>query len=185
MTNDRHGNGPGERVASARADANAAQRRLEQASRSRLQELMQLSPRARLAHINDVDLVATDRANLRRSVQAQLPIRRLSWRWRRSWLFRRSWLDGFSPATFATGIACAALLILFLAAGWGVTAAPYVLPKAKELRFRMPEGGLLWLTIPAGTKFGVQQRNNIPTERLWLHGRGYAWTQLYARSSWR
>lgn len=144
---------------------------------------MGLSPQARLAHINDIDLVAADRAILRRSVQAQLPIRRLRWRWRRSWLARRSWLDDLSQATFATGLACAALSILFVTAGWWTTATAYIHPETEEIRFRMPEDGLLWLPIPAGTKFGVQQRNGILTQRLWLHGRGYAWTQLYARSS--
>jgi hypothetical protein len=94
-------------------------------------------------------------------------------------------LDGPSLATFVTGIACAALSVLFVAAGWGVTATGYIHPETAEIRFKMPEGDLLWLTIPAGTRFGVQQRNGIPTQRLWLPGRGYAWTQLYARSSWR
>ncbi|RDJ20277.1 hypothetical protein DWF00_19960 [Bosea caraganae] len=146
---------------------------------------MRLSPQARLAHINDVDLVAADRATLRRSVQVQLPIRRLRWRWRRSWLARRSWLDDLSQATFATGIACAALSILFVTAGWQATATAYIHSETEEIPFRMPEGGLLRMKIPAGTKFGIKQRNGIATERLWIPGRGYAWTQLYARSYWR
>lgn len=146
---------------------------------------MRLSPQARLAHIADVDLVPADRAKLRRSVQAQLPVRRLRWWWRRSWLSRRSWLDRPSHEDFATGVACGALSILFMAAGWAGTATAHIHPVAAEIRFRTPEGGLLWLKIPAGTKFGVQQRNEIAAERLWLHGRGYAWTQLYARSNTR
>ncbi len=175
----RHANprGPRQLTASARADAAAADKLVEQASQARFAELMRLDPQARLAHITDVDLLTADRVKLRRSVQAQL---------RNSWLRWPKLLSAKSLAPLlgrpsATALACAGLCVALGTTGWLATAHAYINPVTQDMDFRPPEGGFLRRQIPAGTKFGIRQREGVIEARLWLHGRGYAKTQLVFR----
>ncbi|KPF67392.1 hypothetical protein IP69_13730 [Bosea sp. AAP35] len=174
--------GPAQRVARARADAKAADRRLELASRSRLKELMQLAPRERLAHINDVDLIPSDRTRLRRAVQAQLPLKRLRLPRKLSSLSLVSWLGRLDEATFVRGTALSVLFIAFGVAGWWTTATAHILRESEEINFVMPEGWRSQMKIPANTKLATLQRGGVLRTRLWLHGRGYAQTDPYVRS---
>ncbi len=77
-----------DRVRDAQEAERAAARRVREASRTRLTELLRLAPHERMAHLDDSALTGPDRVGLRRSIQATLAKPRRRW-WLQSRLLAR------------------------------------------------------------------------------------------------
>lgn len=165
-----------DRVRDAQEAERAAARRVREASRTRLTELLRLAPHERMAHLDDSALTGPDRVGLRRSIQATLAKPRRRW-WLQGRLLARGRRLGI--ALLRGALHPAVLIPLVIAGGWFELARRATPQIGRTLRplvtdLSEPRGFVTTYTIPANTWVPVERlEGDLAWIRVWDQRQGY------------
>lgn len=164
------------RLRAAQDAERAATERVQQASRARLAELLQLPPRERLAHLDDPALVGPDRVSLRRSLHADLTRPRRRWRpgGRLRALVRRLGAAALRQLLHPAVLGLAGLTGVWLYTAWSAT--PHLAISTQVLVSNLvgPDGRIQSYTVPARTWVPVERLDaDVAQVRVWYPGQGY------------
>ncbi|MGU3662252.1 hypothetical protein [Methylobacterium fujisawaense] len=168
------------RLAAAQAQTRRATVKVRRASAAHLTGLLRLSPTERIGHLDDTELVTTDRAALRRSIQAsafQVNFSRARHRvrlWPRGARGRRL-IAGFARALLTPEIALLPLLVaIWLGFAWNRTAHIATFTRDVPILRAGPDGRMHRVVLPRGGSVIVHRGwDGTLSARRWLPGWGY------------
>lgn len=164
------------RLRAAHAAERAATRRVQQASRTRLAELLRLPPRERLARLDDPALVGPDRVSLRRSLQADLVRPRRRWLpgGRLRSLGRRLGTALLRQLLHPAVLGLAGLGGVWLHVAWSNTPRVAASTQALAANLIGPDGRVQSYTVPAWSWVAVERvGSDMAQIRVWYSGQGY------------
>lgn len=150
-------------------------------SGSRLDELLKLSAALRFEHLDDPDLIPSDRLKLRKSISSTLPLVKKS---RLSEAFRRHRPIGIGRWMRRRG---AALIISLIIGGPLCSFAAYAWSNTGDLVDVSQEGILTWHTLSggsevtrvrAGDRLIISRSLWSTSARRWIIGKGYEIARL-------
>ncbi|KTS10682.1 hypothetical protein SB2_05880 [Methylobacterium radiotolerans] len=165
-----------DRLRGAREAERAAARRVREASRARLTELLRLAPRERLTHLDDPALTGPDRVSLRRSIQAAFTRPRRRW-WPQGRLLARGRRLGV--ALLRGALHPAVLVLLVIAGGWfelARRATPQIGRTLRPLVTDLSEqrGFVTTYTLPVNVWVPIERLDgNLAWIRIWEPKQGF------------
>ncbi|SFT26636.1 hypothetical protein [Methylobacterium sp. yr668] len=171
-----------DRLRAAKEAERAAARRVREASRARLTELLRLAPRERLTHLDDPALTGPDRVSLRRSIQAAFARPRRRW-WPQGRLLARGRRLGV--ALLRGAFHPAVLVLLVIAGGWfelARRATPQVGRSVYPLTtiLTRPDGSRMSYTFPVKTWVPVEHlEGDLAWVRVWDERQGYLYGAVW------
>lgn len=164
------------RLRAAQTAERAATRRVQQASRARLTEILRLPPRERLTHLDDPALVGPDRVSLRRSLQAGLARPRRRWHPSRRLqaLARRLGVSALRQLLHPAVLGLAGIAGVWLHMAWSNT--PRVALSTQVLAGNVvgPDGLVQRYAFPARSWVPVERLDAQTAQvRVWYTRQGY------------
>lgn len=164
------------RLRAAQKAERAASRRVRQASRARLAELLRLPPRERLAHLDDPALVGSDRVGLRRSVQAGLARPRRHWHpgGRLRALGRRIGTAALRQLLHPAVLGLIGIAGLWLHMAWSSTPQLAIATRVLPANVVGPDGQTQVYAFPARSWVPVERLDaQVAHVRVWYTRQGY------------
>ena len=164
------------RLRAAQKAERAATRRVQQASRARLTEILRLPPRERLTHLDDPALVGPDRVSLRRSLQAGLARPRRRWHPSRRLQALARWLglSALRQLLHPAVLGLAGIAGVWLHMAWSNT--PRVALSTQVLASNVvgPDGLVQGYAFPARSWVPVERLDAQTAQvRVWYTRQGY------------
>ncbi|MEN3214103.1 hypothetical protein PUR23_29415 [Methylorubrum populi] len=164
------------RLRAAHKAERAATRRVQQASRARLTEILRLPLRERLTHLDDPALVGPDRVSLRRSLQAGLARPRRRWHPSRRLqaLSRRLGVSALRQFLHPALLGLAGIAGVWLHMAWSNT--PRVALSTQMLASNVvgPDGLVQGYAFPARSWVPVERLDAQTAQvRVWYTRQGY------------